>query len=65
MRFGRLLWLRSVGSSETPSMLRPAFAFAASTSVGAKSMFEICPRTVLPAGTPGPRTISGTRSDSS
>ena len=64
-RLGRLRGLRIVGSRETPSIVRPAFALAASTSVGAKSMFATWPFTVLPAGTPGPRTISGMRTDSS
>jgi hypothetical protein len=56
---------RSVGSSDVPSIVRPARASATSTSVGAKSMFDTWLSTVRPAGTPGPRMMNGTRSDSS
>ena len=65
VRRGRRAGLRIVGRSETPSMVRPDDAFAYDSSVGAKSMFETWPCTVWSRGMPGPRTMNGTRSDSS
>src|SRR5690242_16929333 len=53
------------GRSDVPSMVRPGVAPVSATIVGATSMLATGWDTVAPAGKPGPRFRSGTRSDSS
>ena len=57
--------LFATGISERPSMAWPGFAFATSTSVGARSALITRGPTFTPCGMPGPRIRSGTRIDSS
>ena len=60
----RARW-RASGTSEIPSIRRRPGARARAVIVGARSMFATSWRRLAPLGNPGPRTISGTRMDSS